>query len=88
MKPKVYVTEKGRKYFIIHGKRFYFNPKLSKKEVAKVYKILRKNSGMITKSKKSITNTAGPKDTKALAQAKAIVNTHNPPGTSQEKKRE
>lgn len=62
MKPKIYETDKGKRYFIIHGKRFYFNPKLSKKELIMIYKMLKKRPRLIQASK-SVSNTA-----------KAIVN--------------
>ena len=75
MKPKIYETEKGKKYFLIHGKLFYFNEKLSKKKLLMIYKMLKKKYSPIKKSK-SVTNTA-----------KAIVNINQQPPRRQRRQR-
>lgn len=62
---KIYVSESGRKYFVINGKKIYINTKMSKKEILSVYKALKKNMRV---KKPQVTNSA-----------KAVVNIHQAP---------
>ena len=58
---KVYVSQSGKKYFVINGKKIYINTRLSKKEIMKIYNLLKKNM-KITNSAKAVViiHTAAP----------------------------
>ena len=56
MTPKIHVTEKGKRYFIVNGKRVYVNSKLTRKELSSLYKLLKKK--IISSKNKTIRNTA------------------------------
>ena len=38
--PKIHVSKMGKRYFIVHGRKIYFNDKLTKGEVSAIYKLL------------------------------------------------
>lgn len=71
--PAIHKTESGKKYFMVNGKRVYLKSKLSKRELMKVYQLLRRKIKI-----KKATN---------MNTAKAIVNINNPATTTRRRRR-
>ena len=60
---EVYVSQSGKKYFVINGEKIYINTRLSKKEIMKIYNLLKKNM-KITNSAKAVVNIHNAAPTK------------------------
>lgn len=67
--PKIHVTKSGKRYFVVKGRKVYITAKMTKREITRIYKLLKKNVGKKTKVTKA-TNI-----NKASAVIKQYINT-------------
>src|SRR5436190_1084357 len=64
--PVIYMTKSGKEYFIVNKERIFVDKRMTKKEIAAIYKLLKRK--LKRKSKSS----------QVVNSAKAIVNINNP----------
>jgi hypothetical protein len=83
MSPKIYETTKGRRYFVVHGKKVFVKAKMSKKEIEVIYKLLLKN---IKPAKRKKTSKRTRSKTSNKNKATAIVNINNAPSQKQRRR--
>ena len=77
--PIIRVTKSGRRYFILHGKKVYIKSKLTKKEIALIYKLLSKNRRRLTQGKSKISNVINIRNTAINRPEKPFPSFVQPP---------
>ncbi len=66
-RPKIYVTKRGRRYFIVNGEKIFISADMTKKEISAIYKLLLKS---IPKPRKKVSDGNANK-------ASAVVHIHS-----------